>query len=67
MYRAGCYEAKCAIYIKDSESLKDKIDFVPAESDVRGSYEFVRWISDDEIEYKLDGELKNAKLHDVTY
>jgi hypothetical protein len=68
VYSGGCWEAICAFYIKDAETLKDKINFIPPEVDKRGNYEFVRWISDDEIEYKLDKELKMAKLfsEDIT-
>lgn len=62
VYSGGCFEAICAFYIKDSETLKDKIDFIPQEADVRGNYEFVRWISNNEIEYKLNNELKRSTL-----
>ena len=62
VYSGGCWEAICAFYIKDSETLKDKINFIPAEADMRGNYEFIRWISDNEIEYKLDKELKRTTL-----
>ncbi len=62
VYRSGCFEAKCAFYIKDSETLKDKINFIPLEADARGNYEFVKWISDDEIEYKLDKGIKRLDI-----
>jgi hypothetical protein len=62
VYREGCWENICAFNIKDSETLQDKIDFIPPYKDMRGNYEFVRWISDDEVEYELDGELMRATL-----
>lgn len=62
VYKGGCFEAKCAFYVKDSDTLQDRIDFIPKEADVRGDYEFVRWVSDTEIEYKAGGEIKKASL-----
>lgn len=57
-YRGGCFEAICAFYIKNSETLKDKIDFIPREADMRGNYVFVKWLSDNQFQYKIDTELK---------
>lgn len=62
VYKSGCWEAICAFYIKDSETLADKIDFIPKEADMRGNYQFIRWISDGEVEYTLAGELKRASF-----
>jgi len=62
VYRGGCWEAMCAFYIKDSKTLEDKINFIPQEPDSHGNYEFVKWISDTEIEYKLDSILKKGQL-----
>lgn len=62
VYRGGCWEAICAFYIKDSETLQDKINFIPKEADARGNYEFVRWVSDSEIEYKLYSVVHKASL-----
>ena len=61
-YRDGCWETICAFYIKNSETLADKINFIPPEVDMRGNYEFVRWISDNQAEYKLGNELKRASF-----
>lgn len=57
-YRGGCWEAKCAFYVKDSETLKDRIDFIPQEADTRGNYVFVKWLSDNQFQYKIDIESK---------
>ncbi|MDQ5911868.1 MAG: hypothetical protein QG568_80 [Patescibacteria group bacterium] len=57
-YKGGCWEAICAFYIKDSETLKDKIDFIPQEADMRGNYVFVKWLSDNQFQYKIDAESK---------
>lgn len=65
VYKGGCFEAKCAFYIKDVDTLQDRINFIPKEADARGSYEFIHWISDLEIEYKVDGVAKKATLTSV--
>lgn len=66
VYKGGCWENICAFYIKDTETLADRIDFIPKEADVRPNYEFVRWITDDEIEYREGGVLKKATLSPTT-
>ncbi len=62
VYKSSCWEGNCAFYVKDVVTLVDKINFIPKEADVRGKYEFVRWISDEEIEYRLNGELQKSFL-----
>jgi len=62
VYSGGCWEAICAFYIKDSLTLKDKIDFIPPEADMRGNYQFIKWLSDNKIEYKFDTEIKQASF-----
>lgn len=52
VYRGGCFEAVCVFYIKNSETLKDKIDFIPQEAEMQGNYVFVKWLSDNQ--YKID-------------
>jgi hypothetical protein len=63
VYKSGCWEGACAFYIANSETLENrKLNFIPEYADERGNYEFVRWISDNEIEYKLDGVLIHQLL-----
>lgn len=62
VYKSGCFEAMCAFYIKDVVTLDDKVTFIPNEPDARGNYEFVRWITDDEIEYTLNGVTQKSTL-----
>jgi hypothetical protein len=62
VYRGGCFEGMCALYVKDSETFIDKITLSDSEfADGRtADATFVRWISDNEIEYKLGSQLKRA-------
>src|SRR5680860_49095 len=60
-YRYGCFEGFCGLAVEDSETLEDKISFSSGDGGVL-NYEFVRWISDNEIEYKLDEELMRTKF-----
>lgn len=55
VYKSYCFENNCGFTIKDSNTLIDKISFGnnPDDSD----YSFVRWNSDNNIEYKYGGEL----------
>jgi len=65
VYQGGCFEGLCGLFIKNSETLAGKIDFNnPKEGpDARGqSVEFVRWLSDNKVEYKLGSELKQASF-----
>ena len=54
----------CGLFIKDSETLAEKINLNnPEYVDVRSvDAEFVKWISDNEVEYKLGTELKRASF-----
>ncbi len=57
VYKGGCFEGNCAFFIKNSEILADQpLTFIPQYADARGNYEFVKWLSDRSIEYKLDGQ-----------
>ncbi len=62
VYKGGCFEAKCAFYVKDSDTLQDKINFIPKEADARGDYEFIQWVSDLEIEYKENEMIKKVTI-----
>ncbi len=62
VYKGGCWEAICVFYIKDSETMKDKIDFIPKYEDMRGNYVFIRWLSKNSFEYKVGDELKEYKF-----
>mgnify|MGYP001572501398 CR=1 FL=1 len=67
IYQGGCFEGMCGLYVKNSETLADKAslnDFESADARARTAT-FVRWISDNEVEYKLDklgSELKRASF-----
>ena len=64
VYQGGCFEGMCGLYVKNSETLADKASLSDSESaDARTrTATFVRWISDNEIEYKLGSELKQASF-----
>lgn len=62
IYQSGCFEGKCALYVKNSENLQNKIILSDSEyPDARTkNVTFLRWISDNEIEYILGTEVKRA-------
>ena len=64
IYQGGCFEGMCGLYVKNSETLADKASLSASESaDARTrTATFVRWISDNEVEYKLGSELKRASF-----
>ncbi|MFA6486361.1 MAG: hypothetical protein WCT40_03275 [Candidatus Magasanikbacteria bacterium] len=64
VYQGFCWEAMCGLFIKNSNSLATITEINnPEYADLRTQkVEFVRWISDDEIEYKLGTELKQASF-----
>lgn len=58
-YKGDCFEGLCALFIKSSETLASKASLRnPLVDDPAQNITFVRWISDNEIEYKLGSELK---------
>ncbi len=57
VYRNGCFEGYCGLYIKNSETLEAKISFSSGDGGIQ-NFQFVRWISDNEFEYKINSELK---------
>ncbi len=64
VYVGGCFEGMCGLYVKNSETLAEKANLSDAESaDARTrTTTFVKWISDNEIEYKLGTELKRVSF-----
>ncbi|MDP1688875.1 MAG: hypothetical protein Q8L47_01960 [bacterium] len=64
IYQGGCFEGMCGLYVKNSETLADKASLSDSEfADARTrTATFVRWISDNEVEYKLGSELKRASF-----
>lgn len=62
-YRTSCFEgfsSLCDIIIKDSETFTTKAALSYNEG--TSSNEFVRWVSDNQVEYKLNGELKRKSF-----
>jgi len=62
VYRGACFEGDCGFFIKDSDTLDVKGDFHGTYLDSGINYSFVRWISDNEADYKLGSELKRASF-----
>ncbi len=53
VYKSDCFEGKCGITVRNTETLFEKIRLGGGEGEI--NHEFVRWISDQEFESK-DGE-----------
>lgn len=64
VYQGGCFEGMCGLFIKNSETLTNKASLNnPEFADARGqSASFVRWISDNKLEYKLGTELRQESF-----
>ena len=64
VYQGGCFEGMCGLYVKNSETLADKASLSDSEfADARTrTATFVRWVSDNEVEYKLGTELERASF-----
>lgn len=64
VYQGNCWEGMCGLFIKNSETLTEEASLNnPEYLDYRSANaEFVRWLSDNEIEYKLGTELKRVSL-----
>lgn len=56
VYKANCWEAMCGLFILDSKTLNEKKTINnPEFADYRMSdAEFIKWISDNEVEYRLN-------------
>lgn len=64
VYRGGCFEGICELYVKNSETLTTKTTLSDSEfADARTrTIIFVKWLSDNEIEYRLGTELKRMSF-----
>ena len=64
VYQGGCFDGMCGLFIKNSETLANKASLNnPEFADARGqNATFVRWISDNQVEYKLGTELKRESF-----
>lgn len=65
VYQGSCFEGMCGLFIKNSETLATKIDFNNSKEGLDArvtTSEFVQWISDNKVEYKLGKELKQASF-----
>jgi len=62
VYKSSCFEGICGFFVKDSNTLVDKISFPNQDPESQPGYTFVRWISDIEIEYKVGNELKQLSF-----
>lgn len=64
VYTGECFEGMCTLYVKNLQTLLEKAslnDSAYADMRTRNAT-FVRWISDNEIEYKLGTEVKRASF-----
>lgn len=64
IYQGNCFEAKCGLYVRDSATLAEKLRVNEPVGGVERTQNatFVRWISDNEIEYKLGDQLKSGSF-----
>ena len=61
VYQGGCFEANCGLFVRDTVTLVEKArvnDLVGGERHQNAT--FVRWVSDNEAEYRLGGDLKRV-------
>jgi hypothetical protein len=62
-YRGNCLEAKCGLFIVDSLTLDERASLNNPNGDSRvKDATLVRWISDNEVEYRLGTELVRASF-----
>ena len=64
VYQSGCFEGICGLFVKNSETFAIKASLNnPEFADYRSQNAiFVRWISDNQVEYKLGTELKQESF-----
>jgi len=64
VYQGNCWEGMCGLFIKNSETLAKKVNLNnPEYADFKSeNSEFVRWVSDTEVVYKLGEELKQESF-----
>lgn len=63
VYEDGCFEARCGLDVRDTATLAVRARLNPPPADARTkNATFVRWISDNAIEYRLGDETKTASF-----
>lgn len=64
VYQSGCFEAMCGLFVKNSQTLKTAASINnPEYADERGqNVTFVKWITDNKVEYKLGTVLKQQSF-----
>lgn len=63
VYQGGCFEARCGLFIIDSKTLAEKASLNKLDGGERHqNATFVRWISDNEVEYRLGTELRRESF-----
>lgn len=64
VYKGNCWEAMCGLFVLNSETLNEVLSINNPEAvDLRTEdAEFVRWVSDEKIEYKLGDELMKETI-----
>lgn len=64
VYTNICFEANCALYVRDTATLAEmiRVNGPPGDEVGRQNATFLRWLSDSQIEYKLGNEVKTASF-----
>jgi hypothetical protein len=64
VYKCRCFEGICGLYIKNSENLTTVASLNNPQYDDMRQYDtnFVRWISDNQVEYKVNTQLKTESF-----
>jgi hypothetical protein len=63
VYQGNCFEARCGLFIRDSGTLAEKASLNnPTGTGRTQSANFLNWISDNEIEYRVGTELRRASF-----
>lgn len=64
VYQGNCWEGLCGLFIKGSETLAEMMSVNnPEYLDLRtADAEFIQWLSDNQVEYKLGSELKQESF-----
>ncbi|MCA9385388.1 hypothetical protein KC717_01940 [Candidatus Dojkabacteria bacterium] len=65
IYQGECWEGNCGLYIYDSNTFEEvsAINHFEYQDMRQSNAEFVRWISDSEIEYLQDGEVTQQGIY----
>ncbi|MFA7245325.1 MAG: hypothetical protein WC070_04070 [Candidatus Magasanikbacteria bacterium] len=64
VYKGNCWEGLCGLFVKDATTLKEKISLNnPEFLDMKSvDIDFIRWVTDTKIEYKLGTETKQSSF-----